>query len=173
MWVNPDGHCGGGVNAYSSLDKEDYIEEKLKIDINTDDRVALDKLFRKTKEINFKNNGTDNNLSEEKDLVYIDSKVIGIAFIKLALVVPTELILIDLSISISGGGPIAWILELPLAVLEVIVADFGISLGIQARETLVTRQDVKFQWTIIPALISDLPKPIQNDIQKFFPYALP
>jgi hypothetical protein len=122
---------------------------------------------------NSQNNNTITNLPVEKSSVYINGKVIGIVFVELVLVVPTEYVLINLSITTAAGGPPAWILEIPITALEVIVADLGISLGIQARETLVTGQDVEFQWTIIPDLVSDLPTPIQNELHDYFPGVIP
>ena len=91
----------------------------------------------------------------------------------IVIVFPTEVALIGASITAAAAGPVGVVVDALLLPLEITVADFGFSYGIKTYKEIESGQNVEFTWTILPAIASGLPSPIQEELNNTFPSIFP
>lgn len=82
---------------------------------------------------------------------------ITVAITVLFVVVPIEAALLVLTFGAAGacgsGAVLGCLADIPLAAADIAVADFGISLTVQAAESISSGRKREFEWIIIPRLI--------------------
>jgi hypothetical protein len=100
-------------------------------------------------------------------------KVVTTLLVEVVIVAPAEGVLIASSVAAAELGPIGILLELVLVPADIAVADFGISLLKNTWESVSSGQDVDFEWTILPIIISELPESWQEDIRDIVPSIVP
>lgn len=100
-------------------------------------------------------------------------KGLTFVFVTVFIIAPIEIGLINTSIAATGGGPLGIAAEVVLIPAEIVLADFAISYGINTWEAIQSGSDVEFSWTILPALASELPNSIQEDLHELMPIVFP
>lgn len=101
---------------------------------------------------------------EDGDLTYgqIFGRVLTLAVVT-PIVVITETGLFILQIIMLGEGPPGVLIDLLIIPIEIVVADFEISLAIYTYESFSTGKDVDFEWQMTPILFELLPEWLQNE----------
>jgi hypothetical protein len=110
---------------------------------------------------------------EELTTVQKIGKGLTFTAVMVFIVAPTELALIDISIAAASSGPVGSVVDVLLLPVEITIADFAVSFGIKTYKEIESGQNVEFEWTILPALASDLPNPIQEELHKMLPRIFP
>ena len=100
-------------------------------------------------------------------------KVITTIFIEVAVVAPVEITLVSLSLAAPEIGGVGAALEFALIPADIAVADFGLSLAINTADSVSSGHDIDFKWTLIPAIVNELPQPVQNFFYDVIPSVIP
>lgn len=113
------------------------------------------------------------NVDEELTTVQRIGKGLTYLVVMVAIVVPAEGSLILASIAATSLGPEGLVVDAILLPAEIVIADFAISYGIKTYKEIESGQNVEFTWTILPAVPSTLPEPIQEGIHSILPGIFP
>lgn len=101
-------------------------------------------------------------------------KVLTVAFVEIFIMAPVDFILIDLTLAVpSAGYGAGTILEAILIPADIVAADFTISLVLDAKRDIESGHDLEFQWTFLPSIISEFPKPVQENAHDLLPGIFP
>lgn len=81
---------------------------------------------------------------------------VAVALTDIFVILPIEAVLVVATIQIGAacvtGNAVACIVEIPVVVLDVVWADFAVSLNVYAAESISSGQKDGFEWLIIPAI---------------------
>jgi hypothetical protein len=134
-----------------------------------DDPVGDEPPFDNTLGGNNEDEETKTKEGDDLTSAQLTGKVVTNVLVEVVLVIPTELSLFVMSLAVLGTGPLGVVSELILVTTEIVVLDFGLSLALNAAESVETGKSVDFKWTILPALITFLPGPTQDFLHDVLP----
>jgi RHS repeat-associated protein len=100
-------------------------------------------------------------------------KALTTIFEEAVLVAPAEISLVAATIAAPNLGPAGIASDAALITADIVIADFGLSLAINTVESINSGHDVAFSWTLIPAVMSDLPTPVQVFLHYLIPGVIP
>jgi RHS repeat-associated protein len=155
VFVDPSGHMadqGGGASSMG----EDWWKNR------------QEKHEKKESSHPFDSSLGENNKNELTNGQKI-GKALTTAFVETIIVLPTEAGFFITSLVLLNSGPAGVLVDLAVIPVEIGVADFGVSLALSTYKSIESDHDEDFRWTIIPALVSNLPQSTQDSIHGLIP----
>jgi hypothetical protein len=169
-YIDPTGH---GAYCGDDYDPSCLNDEELEMYYEMIEEVSFDETLGG----NVEDEGTEDDESDDGDDLtsgQIAVKAATTVLVEFVLVLPTEISLFFYTIIIAIElGPPGVVLDLVLLPAEIAVADFGLSLALNTMESQNSSKRVDFKWTLLPAIISELPEPLQEFLHDIIPGIVP